>query len=903
MSLAKKVLISIAVVIGIIFISAAAAYKLIDDKVIEDNALNALKDTLKRNVTVEGDFTLSRSLHPTLRTTGVSVASADWDTGNHLLKAEKLEFGIALLDLLRGVITIQNIVFEDAVINIKRNAQGESNLEFAPTDSEPPANKSNKQNNNLSARFDVIDVKIENLTVNYSDLQSDTAFVYALDEFVLNPLNKHIINITTNSRFDEQPIIINSKMCRIRSLLRGEDCPITAIVKSTPFETSIKGDINIAGQGAVKLNLDTQAGNINEFLLLGDLSLPDTDNIELETQLLGSFNQLSLNDIKSNVELENTELEATGNIQSINTLKGIDLSVFAQTNQPAWLDMYQDIFSSELIKEFKANTLIQGDNGDLKVSNIESTLELKDTTISVTGDVTLQPQLSLALLVDAQGEQPAWLNEFQQAIAAEEIDQFSVTANINSTDNIINVNNIDTDITVGTANTSAQGDVSIAEENQLNIELDISAEGKNFQDLEILLKQPLPQSSKFSLKTLFSLAQETIKLNDLSFSLDDTALKGSSEIELSSPPNIRAQLNADTLNIEHIVAMTQPENNENDEQNSQEKTKSENEPLFSDAPIDLDWLGTADTDISLSINNLVYKDANIEDVKASVSAKNNIAAIDITSLKYLDANLTSKTAVNASNNTYAHSLFTEGFDLGKLLAETKTSSTLQGKIDASVDITSFGTTSQEIAANANGKITSVMTEGSLADAPIDLLASNLLVELMPGKSKKDTTKIECLFVQFTGQGGVFKSDAALLNTENIVMTTNGDVDLNNEKLNLLLVPKPKNIELFTLDANIRVSGDIADPSFSLDKGSVFKKLLKSAATVALGPAALAVPFASMGDSKSEKCFSEVASVTTKAVEAQQEAERLAREQAEKEKLEKEALEEATKEAMVEPLDP
>ena len=128
----------------------------------------------------------------------------------------------------------------------------------------------------------------------------------------------------------------------------------------------------------------------------------------------------------------------------------------------------------------------------------------------------------------------------------------------------------------------------------------------------------------------------------------------------------------------------------------------------------------------------------------------------------------------------------------------------------------------------------------------------------------------------------------LLNTENIVMTTNGRVDLTNEELNLLLIPKPKNIELFTLDANIRVSGAIIDPSFSLDKGSVFKKLLKTATTVALGPASLAVPFASMGGDKTEKCFNEVASSTIKAVEAQQEAEQ-------------EKLEETKKEAVVEPL--
>ena len=200
MSLTKKILSAIAIIFGLALIAATAAYKLIDNQVIEDNALSALQNTLKRNVSVEGEFTLSRSLHPTLKTSGVTIASADWDQGNHLLHAQTLEFGIALLDLLRGVITIENIVFKDAEINIKRNANGQSNLEFSPSTA------SAKEDSRASARFDVIDVKIENLVVNYSDLESDNSFVYALDDFVLHPINEHVINITTHSRFDEQII-------------------------------------------------------------------------------------------------------------------------------------------------------------------------------------------------------------------------------------------------------------------------------------------------------------------------------------------------------------------------------------------------------------------------------------------------------------------------------------------------------------------------------------------------------------------------------------------------------------------------------------------------------------------------------------------------------------------------
>lgn len=884
MSLAKKILLAIAAVIALAIISATIAYKLIDDSVIEEKALEALQNTLNRDVRVDGEFTLSRSLHPTLRTTGVHIASANWDEGNPLLDAKKLEFGIALLDLLRGVVTIENIVFEDATLNIKRNTEGESNLEFS---SKQPSETNNSKNSS-GAPFDVIDVNIKNLTVNYSDLQNETAFVYALNNFSLNPKNKQTINISASSQFDGQPIELESEMCRIRHMLRGESCALSATIGSVPFNTNIKGSISIANRGYVDLDIETSAGNINELALIKDVSIPDTESIQLRSHLAGSFEQLSIKDLDAKVTLENTIIEATGNIQSINTLSGLDISISAAAQQPAWLDNYQQILASSYIQGFNATATVQGDKQALKVNNIDSSLKLEDTKINTSGSVVVTPALEFALDIDANGKHPAWLDELQDAIIAKEIDKFSAKARIAGKDKTFNINQLYSDITVNGSNTSAQGEINIDDDSNIEIDLTVKSKGSNLQDFDKLLKQALPKSKNYSLETLFNLEKETISLSQLTVTIDETKLQGSSKIEMkSSPPNIHAELNAETLNVEHLLATLGSSDNKSEKQ---KETSKENTSLFTDKPIQLDWLKSADTNIDLSIKNLLYKDATVKDIKALITAQNNIATVDISSLKYKGAHLSTKTSLDANTHTYSYNLFTENFDLGKLLSETEISDTLQGKIDASLDLSSIGKTSKQVAHNANGKLSAVMTEGSLADAPIDLLASNLLVELMPGKSQKDNTKIECLFIQFSGENGVFNSDAALLNTENIVMTTNGSIDLTSEKLNLLLVPKPKNIELFTLDANIRVAGDITDPSFSLDKGSVFKKLLKSAATVALGPAVLAIPFNNMGGNKSAKCFSEVASVTTKAVEAEQEAERLALEQAEKERLEKELLE-------------
>ena len=888
MPLAKKIFIAIPVTIGCLFVFAAIAFFLIDDKTIEENALEALQNTLKREVRVDGNFTLTRSLHPTLQTTGVQIASADWDKNNYLLNAEKLELGISLIDLLIGIISIENVVFDNTTINIKRNSEGISNFQFA----------SDKQNSDSEtaapARLDIIDIDINNLLINYSDEQNEKSFVYQLEKFTLHPLNKKTIQLTVKSKFDDQPISISSKLCRIRHLLSGNDCNLTAKIESPPLSTTLKGHANISHRGKLQLHFATEGENIKEFKLTESIDLPATTSIQSSFDISGPLDRLMLSDISSKIELQDTMISTQGSIGSINDLSGINLIVDAEGTSPSWINHYQNYFPADKIESFKARANIESKESAWHIHSIDSSIDIGKSKIISTGELTYSPeQTHFAIHLDAQGKHPAWLNELQQVIAAEHIDQFSVQASIQNPDKTVTINNITSTFDIDDSKSTAQGLIKINDKNEATIGLDISSNGNNLKSFEPVIKQAMPESKSFSLDTHLEFAQSRLSFDNLTLEIDDTQLTGDGKIHLTSPPNITAKLNADSLNIEHLLAFIETDESDKKSTNDEKET-----PLFSDEPIDLQWMQAANTDIALEINQLLYKAAVLKNVKATAIAKDNSAKIDISSLDYLDANLQASAEINASNNTYQHRLHTESFDLGQLLQQIDASDTLQGKIDASFDLTSSGTTSKQIANNSNGKITAIMTEGALADAPIDLLASNLLVELMPGKSKKDTTKIECLLVQFSGEKGLFESEATLLNTENIVMTTTGSVNLSEEKINLLLIPKPKNIELFTLDANIRVAGDITDPSFSLDKGSLLKKVLKSAASVALGPAALAIPFASMGNNKHEKCFNEVASTTTKAVEAQIEAERIAKEEAAKK-----AEEEALKEATVEPLDP
>lgn len=887
MSLLKKILLVVVILVVALFAAAFAAYKLIDDKTIEGKTLETLQNVLNRKVAIDGEFVLTRSLHPTLKTSGIRIASADWDPQSNLLEAERLDVGIDLLDLLRGVVTIENVSFENATINIRRNKNGQSNLEFSA--------KNNSSSSQSSIDYlDIIDVEIKQLLLNYIDEQNERNVVYKLDNFKLLSKNKETIQLQVVSSINEQPLQATSSMCRIRHLLSGQDCKIIAQINSAPFETRIDGNLNLH-ESNNQLQVTTKGGDINELILPTDAPLPVTQAIQAKFNLSGPLASLRLSDLQSEVELIDTRIALNGEITSINPLQGANFTVNISGSHPEWLDAYQEVFPSKLIDQFAIGAKIMNETEHWKIFDLDAKVTIDKSTLTTQGEITVGAEsLNVALATTAVGTDPEWLNSLQEVIAAEQIDKFSLQANISNPDNVWSIDNIDASLTSNNNILSAQGATTFASEAGLTVDAVISALGDNLQNFEPVFKQALPSSEQFSINSTVNLKQSVLSLNPLKVKVDDTQLEGTSIIEFSSPPNIQAKLQAESINAEHILKLIPT--NASEDTKSSAKNGAEATPLFTDDPISFDWLKTANTDISLKINELTYKDATLNTVHADVTAKNNQATFELTSLQYQDATLRSSAAINANNKQYTYNLHTEAFDLGKLLKEIDVSTTLKGKIDASIDLAANGNTSKQIAANTNGKITAIMTEGSLADAPIDLLASNLLVELMPGRSKTDNTKIECMFMQLSGTDGVFNTDAVMLNTENIVMTADGSIDLTQEMLNFALIPKPKDIELFTLDANIRVKGDITDPSFSLDKGSLFKKLLKSAATIALGPAAtLAIPFASMGTDKTAKCFSEVADATTRAVEAQEEAERKAKEAAADE-------EETPKKATVESLD-
>jgi uncharacterized protein involved in outer membrane biogenesis len=153
----------------------------------------------------------------------------------------------------------------------------------------------------------------------------------------------------------------------------------------------------------------------------------------------------------------------------------------------------------------------------------------------------------------------------------------------------------------------------------------------------------------------------------------------------------------------------------------------------------------------------------------------------------------------------------------------------------------------------DGSIGAVMGEGYLTKY-LDLISVDLSkkARLFWGRHKKGD-QIKCAVVQFDIKKGIADSRAFVFDTQIGILTGEGKINLGTERMDFLLVPKPKNPGLLELSTKLRVSGTILDAKVRPDHLALLKKGARALSSLAIGPVGLLAPFVRLGAHKKHPC--------------------------------------------------
>ena len=179
---------------------------------------------------------------------------------------------------------------------------------------------------------------------------------------------------------------------------------------------------------------------------------------------------------------------------------------------------------------------------------------------------------------------------------------------------------------------------------------------------------------------------------------------------------------------------------------------------------------------------------------------------------------------------------------------------IEGGLFARAQFTSSGDSVREAAANANGAFSVVIPGGEMRKAFAELLGINGKgILLLLGKSQSETP-IRCAVADFRASNGILNAQRLIIDTDPVLSTGTGWINLRDETLSLRLTGKPKKFQLLRLMAPITVKGSLQAPKFGADLGKAIGQLAVGGLLAAVvSPLALILPFVSPGLAHNADC--------------------------------------------------
>lgn len=139
-------------------------------------------------------------------------------------------------------------------------------------------------------------------------------------------------------------------------------------------------------------------------------------------------------------------------------------------------------------------------------------------------------------------------------------------------------------------------------------------------------------------------------------------------------------------------------------------------------------------------------------------------------------------------------------------------------------------------ASLNGHTRLLMDKGEMKN---DFLGniSGLTQTIGEAFGKKEWIVVECIASDFEVTNGIANSRINVINTELLLITTEGKVDLGQEKPDLKITPRPKGIDL-SLAVPVNIGGSLANPTITPDTLATVKKIGGILGVIVFPPAAI-----------------------------------------------------------------
>ncbi len=227
------------VVVSLIVFSVLSVYaylSVLDPGAFRDEIATVVKTTTGRDLVIKGDITFKGFPRPKLIVEGVSLSNAKWGQRSKLISADKVVAEVALIPLFSRTISIKRVVLLRPVLNLERNAKGESNWNL--WEGAPPSGGSG------ALFFDISNVDVRNGRISYLNHAANRPSVLKVHNLKLRSKGfRQPLNVSFTGQFNKQPFRIRGQAGSLATLFKNDPLNVNLNVSSAGVVATLDGGV------------------------------------------------------------------------------------------------------------------------------------------------------------------------------------------------------------------------------------------------------------------------------------------------------------------------------------------------------------------------------------------------------------------------------------------------------------------------------------------------------------------------------------------------------------------------------------------------------------------------------------------------------------------------------------
>jgi hypothetical protein len=423
---------------------------------------------------------------------------------------------------------------------------------------------------------------------------------------------------------------------------------------------------------------------------------------------------------------------------------------------------------------------------------------------------------------------------------------------------------------------------------RLHVEFVIT--GKDLADAFYLTGLALPNTPPYRLAATVEVAGTTYTVDDLRGRVGSSDLSGEVVVETRSKiPKLTGRLTSKTLNMADVApALGAPAAGKGETLSAAsvgETTKGSvaaakpvvteeqklHDRLLPDSALQVNRVRGMDADVRYAAGSVIIPKLPLKQVNFHLMLDKGVLTMDPLAFVLDRGKFSGTVKIDARNNVpdSAIDMRISDIDLSQFKSAAMTSPPLTGSLEGRMKLAGSGDSVHKFASSAQGAVSVIIPQGEIQAGIAELTGINVtrgLGLLLTDKNQK--TEIRCSVMDFQAQQGSLAEKTLFVDTTDVLISGRGDVNLQDEKLNLELKGDPKHIRFTRVRAPITIEGTLAHPAVGVDaKKLAAQGTVAAALGTLLTPLAAVIAFIDPGLAKNKDCASAL-SQTTEPVSAQ-----------------------------------